>query len=240
MLPNPSNSWIYFGYTFPFERNGNVVERCYLMAETQAFYADEMEWHGFGRKTFRVETHPDGVPVVHFFQGRSGDGYYARGSSHFKVWEEVFEHFNDPNHVYFIIVDLSAETLYDGRACGIAGMTFIPSGNGSVAFQVGEVATRHRTITTGETYNGGIVVIPVSGYCFRDNVHTHLHELRVPTHELGHAFGLMHDFLGGIPDEDAVVGGTGHAFSYCDVEWLSVSRFVILTTPKGVCFFASL
>ena len=224
-LFEPSVRLIYFLPNDREVRPERAVALCYLMAETQEFYADEMERHGFGRKTFTVETHPDGVPVVHFFQGRSGEGYYASGTSDFKVWEEVFEHFNDPNHVYFIIVDLSAETLYDGRACGIAGMTFIPSGNGGVAFQVGEVATRHRTITTGETYNGGVVVIPASGYCFRDNVHTHLHELRVPTHELGHAFGLMHDFLGGVPDEDAVVGGTGHAFSRCDVEWLSVSRF---------------
>ena len=36
-----------------------------LMKETQRFFADEMERHGFGRKTFQIETDVSGNTVVH-------------------------------------------------------------------------------------------------------------------------------------------------------------------------------
>ena len=56
-----------------------------------------------------------------------------------------------------------------------------------------------------------------------------VHPLRVTTHELAHAFGLVHDFQGHDHlyhfDNKSVVGGMGYQFSRCDIEWLSASYF---------------
>lgn len=40
------------------------------MKDIQQFYADQMEFHGFGRKTFKLETDTDGKVVVHHMNGR--------------------------------------------------------------------------------------------------------------------------------------------------------------------------
>ena len=41
-----------------------------LIKDTQKLYADEMERHGFGRKTFRFETDAHGNAVVYHVKGR--------------------------------------------------------------------------------------------------------------------------------------------------------------------------
>ena len=47
-----------------------------LAADANKYYADEMQRHGFGRKTFAVETDADGVPIVHVIRGRFSENYY--------------------------------------------------------------------------------------------------------------------------------------------------------------------
>ncbi len=62
---------------------------------------------------------------------------------------------------------------------------------------------------------GGKAIIPASGGCFA---------IDTTAHELGHAFGLHHDFR-----NDAYImsygGGARHRLSHCAAEWLDVSRF---------------
>ena len=66
-----------------------------------------------------------------------------------------------------------------------------------------------------EWSGGGRAIIPASGSCF---------SLDVTAHELGHAFGLEHDFR-----DDAYImsygGGTRRRLSHCASKWLDVSRF---------------
>ena len=87
---------------------------------------------------------------------------------------------------------------------------------------------------------GGLAMLPAWGPCFEDNRGSS-HPWRVTTHELGHAFGLEHDFRAGRPD--AAIGGTGHRLSQCDAEWLSGSRFFntkpISSNEKGTIQFLS-
>ena len=192
-----------------------------LIKDAQDFYADQMESHGFGRKTFTIETGKDGEPVVHRFDGEFNEDYYYEGSTDFKVWEELYEIFDDPQHLYFVVIDLSHETLGGGNACGFGGVAFFPMGGDTPLF-AGNIAIRLRDETQGEEVLGGSALIPASGQCFEDN-RGFQHRLFATIHELGHAFGLEHDIREG--HEDVAVGGSAFRLSKCDAEWLSVHRF---------------
>ena len=203
-----------------------------LIKDAQAFYAEQMEHHGYGRKTFRIETDKDGEPVVHQIHGKFEENYYHHGNPDppdYKVWEELFEHFNDLGHIYFIAIDISQDTL--DTACGLGGATFIPSGEGKPIFAFDSAAVRHRGETPGEQILGGSVIIPASGPCFYED-RGHRHPLGVTTHELGHAFGIEHDFREGISHSGTVMAGTGYRLSECAAEWLAVSRF-FNNTPRS-------
>ena len=199
-----------------------------LTKDAQAFYAEQMESHGYGRKTFNIETDANGTPVVHRIHGKFRESHYYTGTSDYKIWEELFEHFDDLEHVYFIAADLSQETFNDGGSCGLGGSSFVPSGGITPVFlftpRSGAVAIRHRDITQRQEVIGGSLIIPASGDCFEDN-RGFQHKLRVTTHELGHAFGLEHDFREGRWDNNTVMGGRGFHLSSCAAEWLSVSHF---------------
>ena len=47
-----------------------------LIKEVQQFYADQMETHGFGRKTFQIETDASGKTVVHRIVGQFTHAHY--------------------------------------------------------------------------------------------------------------------------------------------------------------------
>ena len=197
-----------------------------LIRDTQEYFADQMEHHGFGRKTFNIETDANGTPVVHRMNGKFNENYYNKHDQknpEEQIWKEIVEHFDDFQHIYFIAIDVSTEALGRGEgACGLGGAHYFTfqDAYGFVPFAPGGLALRHRDFTEGEEVLGGSAIIPASGYCFEDN-RGFLHPLRATTHELAHAFGLGHDFS----DPDSAVGGRGFRFSQCEVEWLSVSRF---------------
>ena len=49
-----------------------------LIKKVQRFFADEMERHGFGRKTFQFETDAHGNAVVHHVNGKFTEAYYKQ------------------------------------------------------------------------------------------------------------------------------------------------------------------
>ena len=142
--------------------------------------------------------------VVHHVDGKFKEDYYLESLTDAKVWEEIREHFDDFQHIYFVVIDVSDETLG-----GFAAVSY---------FSIdGQMKLRHRNITHGEEGLGGFTVIPASGIGFE--------RLGLALHELGHAFGLEHDFRTARDTDYIMAFGSQSRLSECSAEWLSVSRF---------------
>ena len=157
-----------------------------------------MERNGFGRKTFTFETNGGGETLIYRVDGQFRDWHYHTGTQE-KVYTEVASQFDMQKHAYLIVVDISSEYINEEDTCGVGGGHWFD----------GETVTRTR---------GGYAVIPASGRCFDGEVGT-----SVTAHELGHAFGLEHDFR-----DDAYIMSYGVApdrLSRCAAGWLDASRF---------------
>ncbi len=160
-----------------------------LIRDVQQFYAEQMDTHGFGRKTFSFETDAKGQAVVHYVSGRYTDGYYDN-DTHEKVVKEIEGKFDLSKNLYLISIDTSSERI-DTQLCGVGGL--------------------YGTA-------GGMAIVPASGICFAGDA-----GITVAAHELGHAFGLEHDFR-----NDAYLMSYGTApdqLSYCAAELLHVHRY---------------
>ena len=158
-----------------------------LIKDVQQVYANQMEYYGFGRKTFTFETDATGRAVVHYMRGKFKDEYYHHQSG--MVWEEIGEHFDKSTNIYLAALDTSTEVL-DGFACGYGG----PYGT-----------------------SGGTVLIPASGWCFED--------VDVTVHELGHAFGLQHDYRNDLKPWIDLYSTEPMTTSICAAGWLDVHRY---------------
>ena len=87
-----------------------------LIKEAQRFYADEMERHGYGRKTFQFETDAHGNAVVHHVNGKFTDEYYRDNRN----WrEETREQVHTPRGNITVWM-LDTDGALSG-ACGIGG-----------------------------------------------------------------------------------------------------------------------
>ena len=217
-----ANGMVRLVYFLPNDRPhrpDRVTALRQLIKDAQQFYADEMHRHGFGGKTFTIETDKDGEPVVHYIDGKFREEYYYKEPTDFTVWEEFLEHFDgdDLQHVYFIAIDLSSEVLNEGKSCGLGGVSFYPA-RGDIGFgPAGGAKLRYRDLTQGEEVMGGFTLIPASGHCFE--------RLGLTVHEIGHTLGLAHDFREGIHSDYVLSFGKQTRLSKCAAEWLSASRF---------------
>ena len=122
----------------------------------QTFYAEQMGAHGYGNKTFRVETDPQGEPIVHWVDGRHPDSHYLDDTA-FTVYNELEEAFNLFVNIYFIVIDNSIN-------------------------RIGRGDRRFNGFANRRGKNGGFAL--VRGDFGR----------ALGAHELGHTFGLRHDF----------------------------------------------
>ena len=87
-----------------------------IIKEVQDFYADQLEVHGFGRKTFKFEADDNGNAVVHHVNGKFNDAYYQHDSIQ-KTIEEINERFDTSKNICLIAQD-GSQKGYCGRATG--------------------------------------------------------------------------------------------------------------------------
>ena len=155
----------------------------------QTLYAEQMEAHGYGKVTFRVEADAQGEPMVHRVDGGYPDTHYLDDTIG-TVLDEINLAFNLEANVYLIFIDNSINGIGLGRIGGVGSRQ---GKNGGFA------------LVTGQLSFGGA------------------------EHELGHAFGLQHDF-----HDSAYIMSYGRGrnrLSACHAELLSVHPYFNLNTP---------
>ena len=198
--PDPMVRVVYFRPNDSVPQQNINTHLDTLIKETQQFCADQMENHGFGRKTFTFEADATENAVVHHVvgQGPAAD-YLQRDLFHFvsSIQNELTQRFLEGSHIYLIALDMSLE-IGLGRE-GYCGVASPPTHS---AFD-------------GQTFQQHILsfaFIPAAGSCS---------DVAVAAHEIGHACGLSHDYR----DKNYVMYDTqipdrSLRLSYLAAQWL--------------------
>ena len=183
-------------YFLPNDRpyRADVVQRMKdEILSIQAFFAEQMGVHGYGKLTFRVETDSQGEPMVHRVDGQHPNSHYFYYMES-KVRDEIVQTFNLDANLYLIVMDTDVLRRNNGQPHGGTGH-------------------RYRKI-------GGYAL--VSGGFRWETV----------AHELGHAFGLFHDF------NDSVYimsyGSDRNQLSACHAEYLVMNPYFNPDVPIEV------
>ena len=118
------------------------------MLQVQAFFAEQMNAHGFGLNAINIEAGNDGEPLIHRVTGQHADDHYADGT-HFAVFKEIRENYDTQANIYIAFIDNSRRLTPRGGRNGKTG------GEASLGLDF---------------------------------------DWQTVGHELGHGFGLHHDF----------------------------------------------
>ncbi len=167
-----------------------------VMKNVQQSYAEVMEYHGFGKRTFRLETDATGKAVVHHVKGKFNDEYYHKDTFRKVIDEETAERFDLSANIYFVALDVSTANI-DGY-CGQGGA------NGP---------------------EGGATLIPAPNSRRLRERGWSCFNVAVSAHELGHAFGLAHDLFINASRSPSSYHTDWMVTSFCAAEWLDAHRY---------------
>ena len=172
-----------------------------IMVRVQRFYAEQMEAHSHGNRTFDLETDSVGNPIVHRINSAYNDSHYSENTQHKMTWDVIGDGkdkgrsgdiFNLDDTILVMVIDnsIGAIATYEGYAAGTAGPDGKKAGKVFVSASVG---------------------------------------WSTMAHELGHAFGLQHDFRSG---NYIMSYGPGRwVLSECHAYFLSVHPFFNTSIP---------
>ena len=114
-----------------------------VIPKVQTFFADQMEAHGYGRKTFRYETDAQGEPLVHRVDGQHPDSHYFGDTPNSVVWDEIARAVDIEANVYFIVIDNSTNLIRSsGLRRPVAGWGTATSKNGGFVLVPGSFSWR--------------------------------------------------------------------------------------------------
>ena len=182
-------------YFLPNDRpyRADVIQRMKdEIPNIQTFFAEQMEAHGYGEVTFRIETDSQDEPMVHDVIGKHPDSHYLDNAGE-TILGEIEETYDLLANVYLIVVDNSTDTISYGDGLIAGG----------------------RGLRRGKS--GGFVLLR-SGFTWD-----------LMAHELGHAFGLWHDFND--PRYIMSYGPGRERLSACHAEYLSVHPYFNSDAP---------
>ena len=156
---------VYFLPTDTTEQPGVLARLDSYTKQAQRFYADEMERHGYGRKTFKLELNANNVIILYLVKGRYSSEHYHQHRSGIEA--ELPTQFTGTNNVTLIFVE-GKETIRPGT-CGI-GWDLV-----------------------GTRTSRGIALVPADGSCLTSSVIAHelghtfglRHNLDDPTYLMG-------------------------------------------------------
>ena len=132
-------------YFLPNDRpyRADVVQRMKdEILSIQTFYAEQMQAHGYGFTTFRVETDSEGEPMVHRVDGLHPDSYYVDDALRHAL-PQIDQTFNREENIYLIVIDNSMHRINIGTRCprGVGGRRSKHGGYASVS---GRISTGYR------------------------------------------------------------------------------------------------
>ncbi len=165
-----------------------------IIRKVQHFYAEQIEDHRLDRRSFTFETDKSGEARVYLIKGKFTAAYYLEKTLT-RVEDEIETHFDLSRNVHFVVVELGSKRIEE-NVCGQGRVNLIWGG--------------------GELWQAksGLACIPTFKNCF---------DWQTVAHELGHAFGLDHDFRN---DNYLMSYGRGSKrLSQCAAHWLSQTRF---------------
>ncbi|MDE0018491.1 MAG: hypothetical protein OXU51_20070 [Candidatus Poribacteria bacterium] len=176
-----------------------------ILRDLQTFFADEIQRHAFGRKTFDFEKNSDGSAKVYLFEGKTTDEYYDEDTRS-RVLNEIEQHFELSNNCYFIIADKSTKKKSIKNRYTSADLEKIEKGIRDMTLSIRDSIFRKR--------QGGDIVVrtPLNGY-----------SKHVLAAEFGDAFGLNRDYRH--PSYLMSGGRQSKHLSKSSAAWLSRSRF---------------
>ena len=102
-----------------------------LIKEVQRFFAEEMEAHGYGRKTFAIQTDANGKAVVHHQIGRYDEIDYLNefmSVNAAQVYTEV-ESATSANHIYLAVLDVRSRSNFYKCGAATENVAFIDAHN---------------------------------------------------------------------------------------------------------------